>query len=75
MEKWKCVFKFLQLPKDEKPMRGKKKCLKEAQVPTAAAERRPQNYIAKNPVNMPEVVQKQIVMLSGYFWADYLVLS
>lgn len=74
MEKRKYVYKSLQLLKDEKPVRGKK-CLKETQVPTAASERTPQTCIARNPVNMPEVVQEQTVILSGYFWVDYLVLS
>lgn len=69
------MFRSLQLPKAEKLVRGRKKCLKEAEVPTAALQSTQHNCIARKQVNMLEVVQEQIVVLSGYFWVDYLVLS
>lgn len=67
-------FRSSQLPKAEKLVRRRNKCLKETEVPISTLKRTPDICIARKQVNMLEVVQEQTVLLCGYFYAVYLIL-
>lgn len=42
------MFRYSELPKDEKLARERKKCSKEAQLPTAALEGTPDKLLMEN---------------------------
>jgi len=67
VEKGEYVFRSSQVPRAEKLVRGRKKCLKQAEVPTAALERTLEISIARKQVNRLEAFQDQNVFPCGYF--------